>query len=74
MHQSGDYKTTVFKRSVSMSTYLVALVVSDFSKSSSLLSNFSVYTYNPDINLVKLNYSLTVGPKILDYYANQVGC
>ena len=71
IQSNQDLQTTVFKQSVRMSTYLVAMVVSDFvSKSSPLAPNFSVYTYNPEINLPKTDYALTVGPKLLDYYAN----
>lgn len=70
IQKTQDETTTRFKQSVRMSTYLVAFVVSDFvSKKSSLSSDFAVYTYNPEINLPKTEYALTVGPKLLDYYA-----
>ena len=68
----NDYQITAFEKSVKMSTYLLAMVVGDIvSKPSPLYSNFSVYTYNPDTNLAKVDYALDVGPKILDFYAKK---
>ncbi|OTF72637.1 hypothetical protein BLA29_000862, partial [Euroglyphus maynei] len=67
-----DMKMTIFERSVKMSTYLVAIVVSDFvSKSSPLLSNFSVYTFDRNINLDKTDYALRIGPQALEFYSEK---
>lgn len=48
-----------------MSTYLVAFVVSDFASKS--VGNFSVWAREGAI--VSAEYTLDIGPKILDYFA-----
>ncbi|GAB1862315.1 Aminopeptidase [Camponotus japonicus] len=55
-----------YERSVPMSTYLVAFIVSDFDVRRSEDGNFGVWTRHDAIN--QSQYSLNIGPKILKYY------
>ncbi|XP_011643084.1 aminopeptidase N isoform X2 [Pogonomyrmex barbatus] len=55
-----------YERSVPMSTYLVAFIVSDFDVRKSEDSNFRVWARHDAIN--QSQYSLDIGPKVLRYY------
>ncbi|EFN65601.1 Aminopeptidase N [Camponotus floridanus] len=55
-----------YERSVPMSTYLVAFIVSDFDVRRSEDGNFGVWARHDAIN--QSQYSLNIGPKILKYY------
>ncbi|EZA48634.1 aminopeptidase N isoform X2 [Ooceraea biroi] len=55
-----------YERSVPMSTYLVAFIVSDFDVRKSEDGNFGVWARHEAIN--QSQYSLNIGPKILRYY------
>ncbi|XP_032687651.1 aminopeptidase N [Odontomachus brunneus] len=55
-----------YERSVPMSTYLVAFIVSDFDERKSEDGKFRVWARHEAINQAK--YSLIIGPKILKYY------
>lgn len=55
-----------YERSVPMSTYLVAFIVSDFDVRRSEDGNFGVWARHDAIN--QSEYSLNIGPKILKYY------
>ncbi|XP_017772734.1 PREDICTED: aminopeptidase N-like [Nicrophorus vespilloides] len=59
-----NYTWDFFERSVPMSTYLVAFLVSDFESRS--VGNFSVWARKSAID--QTAYSLEVGPIILKYY------
>ncbi|XP_011870128.1 PREDICTED: aminopeptidase N-like [Vollenhovia emeryi] len=55
-----------YKRSVPMSTYLVAFIVFDFDAWKSQDGNFSVWARHDAIN--QSRYSLNIGPKVLKFY------
>ncbi|XP_024875821.1 aminopeptidase N isoform X2 [Temnothorax curvispinosus] len=55
-----------YERSVPMSTYLVAFIVSDFDVRKSEDGNFRVWARHDAIN--QSQYSLNIGPKVLRYY------
>ncbi|XP_023288739.1 aminopeptidase N [Orussus abietinus] len=55
-----------YERSVPMSTYLVAFIVSDFKVLKSKSGNFGVWARNEAIN--QSLYSLDIGPRILEYF------
>ncbi|XP_011497365.1 PREDICTED: aminopeptidase N [Ceratosolen solmsi marchali] len=57
-----------FQRSVPMSTYLVAFMVADFEARHSESRNVSVWARKDALE--QSDYSLQIGPKILDYYEN----
>nr|XP_033334550.1 aminopeptidase N isoform X2 [Megalopta genalis]XP_033334551.1 aminopeptidase N isoform X2 [Megalopta genalis] len=57
-----------YDRSVPMSTYLVAFIVSDFKMLKSESGNFRVWARNEAID--QAHYSLKIGPKILEYFEN----
>lgn len=61
-----SYEWDHYEKSVPMSTYLVAFIVSDFEALRSESRNFTVWARKEAIN--QSNYSLTIGPKILEYY------
>ena len=60
------YEWDHFERSVPMSTYLVAFIVSDFQFLKSDDGNFSVWARSEALN--QSLYSLKIGPKILKTY------
>ncbi|KAL6443877.1 hypothetical protein ACFW04_001721 [Cataglyphis niger] len=60
------YEWDHYERSVPMSTYLVAFIVSDFDVRKSEDGNFRVWARHDAIN--QSQYSLNIGPKILKYY------
>ncbi|XP_054003259.1 aminopeptidase N isoform X2 [Hylaeus anthracinus] len=55
-----------YDRSVPMSTYLVAFIVSDFEMLKTESGNFRVWARSEAID--QANYCLKIGPKILEYY------
>lgn len=55
-----------YERSVPMSTYLVAFIVSDFEVLKSESGNFRVWARRDAIKQAR--YTLDIGPKILEYY------
>ncbi|XP_058791213.1 aminopeptidase N [Phymastichus coffea] len=55
-----------FERSVPMSTYLVAFIVSDFEDASSAQGNVKVWARKEAIQ--QAEYSLRIGPQILNYF------
>lgn len=55
-----------FERSVPMSTYLVAFIVSDFEQMSSPQGNVKVWARKEAIQ--QADYSLRIGPQILNYF------
>lgn len=55
-----------YERSLPMSTYLVAFIVSDFDVRKSEDGNFGVWARHDAIN--QSQYSLNIGPKILKFY------
>lgn len=55
-----------YERSVPMSTYLVAFIVSDFDVQKSEDGNFGVWARHEAIN--QAQYSLNIGPRILKFY------
>ncbi|XP_017767304.1 PREDICTED: aminopeptidase N isoform X1 [Eufriesea mexicana] len=55
-----------YERSVPMSTYLVAFIVSDFEMRKSESGNFRVWARSEAID--QAQYTLEIGPKILAYY------
>lgn len=57
-----------YERSVPMSTYLVAFIVSDFKMLKSESGNFRVWARSEAIEQAR--YTLDIGPKILNYYEN----
>lgn len=57
-----------YQRSVPMSTYLVAFIVSDFEVLRSADNHFGVWARREAIN--QSHYSLDIGPKILQHYEN----
>lgn len=64
--------TTAFQTTLKMSTYPLAFVVSNFvpkTDASSSIS-FSIYTYNPKVNLNKVDYALATGPAVLNFLSN----
>ncbi|XP_015604737.1 aminopeptidase Ey [Cephus cinctus] len=61
-----NYLWDHYERSVPMSTYLVAFIVSDFEVLRSPSGNFSVWARSEAIN--QSLYSLDIGPKVLEYF------
>ncbi|CAK9804071.1 Aminopeptidase N [Anthophora plagiata] len=57
-----------YERSVPMSTYLVAFIVSDFEMLKSESGNFRVWARHEAIE--QSRYTLNIGPRILEYYEN----
>ncbi|KOC62990.1 Aminopeptidase N [Habropoda laboriosa] len=55
-----------YERSVPMSTYLVAFIVSDFEMLKSESGNFRVWARHEAIE--QSRYTLNIGPRILEYY------
>ena len=61
-----SYMWDHYERSVPMSTYLVAFIVSDFEVLKSESGNFRVWARSDAIEQAR--YCLKIGPKILEYY------
>ncbi|XP_018306529.1 aminopeptidase N isoform X2 [Mycetomoellerius zeteki] len=61
-----SYVWDCYDRSVPMSTYLVAFIVSDFDAKTSEDGTFKVWARHDAIN--QSQYSLNIGPKILKFY------
>nr|XP_034185647.1 aminopeptidase Ey [Osmia lignaria]XP_034185648.1 aminopeptidase Ey [Osmia lignaria]XP_034185650.1 aminopeptidase Ey [Osmia lignaria] len=61
-----SYMWDHYERSVPMSTYLVAFIVSDFEVLKSESGNFRVWARREAIE--QAQYCLKIGPKILEYY------
>ncbi|XP_052840444.1 glutamyl aminopeptidase [Drosophila gunungcola] len=70
----GDYTEAIFETSVSMSTYLVCIIVSDFaSKSTTVKANgigedFSMQAYATSHQVDKIDFALEFGAAVTEYY------
>ncbi|XP_017111880.1 glutamyl aminopeptidase [Drosophila elegans] len=70
----GDYTEAIFETSVSMSTYLVCIIVSDFaSKSTTVKANgigedFSMQAYATSHQVDKIDFALEFGKAVTEYY------
>ncbi|XP_073943332.1 aminopeptidase N-like isoform X2 [Choristoneura fumiferana] len=75
---SPGWKWTHFERSVNMSTYLVAYIVSDFASAETTYVSKDNITKpiriwaRPEL-ISKANYALNITPKLLDYYEDVFG-
>ncbi|CAG2115722.1 unnamed protein product, partial [Medioppia subpectinata] len=67
-HRSGEWIADTFEKTVKMSTYLLAFLISDFHINSDQKAKFSVWSRADAISAT--NYSLDVGPKMLKYFEN----
>ncbi|XP_043068195.2 glutamyl aminopeptidase [Drosophila bipectinata] len=70
----GEYTETLFETSVSMSTYLVCIIVSDFaSKSTTVNANgigddFTMEAYATSHQIDKVDFALEFGAAVTEYY------
>lgn len=60
-----------FEESVSMSTYLVAVIVSDFASLTNETANFTVWARPNAID--QAAYALSVGPPLVTYFETNIG-
>ncbi|XP_017084638.2 glutamyl aminopeptidase [Drosophila eugracilis] len=70
----GDYTEAIFETSVSMSTYLVCIIVSDFSSESTTVrangigEDFSMQAYATSHQINKVAFALEFGQAVTEYY------
>ncbi|XP_039494016.1 glutamyl aminopeptidase [Drosophila santomea] len=70
----GDYTEAIFETSVSMSTYLVCIIVSDFAsqtttvKANGIGEDFSMQAYATSHQINKVEFALEFGQAVTEYY------
>nr|XP_036673722.1 glutamyl aminopeptidase-like [Drosophila suzukii] len=70
----GDFTEAIFETSVSMSTYLVCIIVSDFSSYSTTVrangigEDFSMQAYATSHQIDKVEFALEFGAAVTEYY------
>ncbi|KAH8273104.1 hypothetical protein KR018_001060 [Drosophila ironensis] len=70
----GDYTETLFETSVSMSTYLVCIIVSDFSSQSTTVKangigeDFTMEAFATSHQIEKVEFALEFGAAVTEYY------
>ncbi|XP_026839621.1 glutamyl aminopeptidase [Drosophila erecta] len=70
----GDYTEAIFETSVSMSTYLVCIIVSDFTsqnttvKANGIGEDFTMHAYATSHQINKVEFALEFGQAVTEYY------
>lgn len=70
----GDYTEAIFESTVSMSTYLVCVIVSDFAsqattvKANGIGEDFSMEAYATSHQIEKVEFALEFGAAVTEYY------
>ncbi|XP_032306951.1 glutamyl aminopeptidase [Drosophila ananassae] len=70
----GEYSETLFETSVAMSTYLVCIIVSDFSSKSTTVNangignDFSMEAFATSHQIDKVDFALDFGAAVTEYY------